>query len=228
MYRKLYFAGDLFDYKHLVGNALLASAIEKKSNNNIKVLLPQNHEQSNHRATQIRNQDLAMVLESDLALFNFDGTDLDSGTVVEFMFAKFLDIPSVILRSDFRNGGDGLKDGDPWNLMATGYPRTSTLIINSMAEYQKQVPNNLNTGIESFIDSIADKIIDSFTVTIGNRMSPLTYAKFKDIKSKYLNAIDSAGESLKIFLKNKWNTDDSIFENVVENLINGKINRGIY
>jgi hypothetical protein len=35
-------------------------------------------------------------------LFLYNGTELDSGTVVEFMFSKFADIPSVIVRTDFR------------------------------------------------------------------------------------------------------------------------------
>jgi len=42
------------------------------------------------------------LLNCDLALFNFDGPELDLGTVVEFLFAKFADIPALILRMDFR------------------------------------------------------------------------------------------------------------------------------
>ena len=72
----------------------------------------------------IRNQDLKQVMACDLALFNFDGTDLDSGTVVEFMMAKVLDIPSVLLRSDFRASGDQEREGDDWNLMCSFYPRS--------------------------------------------------------------------------------------------------------
>lgn len=57
------------------------------------------------KTIDIRNRDIKAVMEADLVFFNFDGTDLDSGTVVEFMIAKMLDIPAVLLRTDCRNGG---------------------------------------------------------------------------------------------------------------------------
>ena len=133
----IYFAGDLFDHKHLTGNALLAGAIEQHSGGRYACVVPQDLEQSTGRAVDIRNQDLKQVMACDLGLFNFDGTDLDSGTVVEFMLAKMLDIPSVILRSDFRSSGDQEKDGDDWNLMCSFYPRVRVVSFNAMAWYQQ-------------------------------------------------------------------------------------------
>ena len=133
----LYFAGDLFDHKHLTGNALLAGAIEEHSGGRYSCVVPQDLEQSTGRAVDIRNQDLKQVMACDLGLFNFDGTDLDSGTVVEFMLAKMLDIPSVVLRSDFRSSGDQEKDGDDWNLMCSFYPRVRVVSFNAMAWYQQ-------------------------------------------------------------------------------------------
>ena len=118
----VYFAGDLFDHKHLAGNELLAGAIDRVSDGRYACVLPQDLEQSSNRMADIRNQDLRQVMACDLGLFNFDGADLDSGTVVEFMMAKFLDIPSVLLRSDFRASGDQERDGDDWNLMCSFYP----------------------------------------------------------------------------------------------------------
>ena len=53
------------------------------------------------------------------------------------MFAKFADIPSVLLRTDFRNGGDQAGVGEPWNLMTSYYPRTATVVIDAMALYQE-------------------------------------------------------------------------------------------
>ena len=120
-----------------MGNAQLASSIERTSEGRYACILPQDLEQTTRRAVDIRNQDLKQVMTCDLALFNFDGTELDSGTVVEFMFAKFLDIPSVILRSDFRASGDQGKDGDDWNLMCSFYPRTRIVQVNAMAWYQQ-------------------------------------------------------------------------------------------
>ncbi len=133
----IYFAGELFDHKHLAGNALLASYIDSGSHGRYRCILPQDLEQRGVSAAEIRDQDLTAVMECDLALFNFDGAELGSGSVVEYMYAKMLDIPSVILRTDFRHGGDQKAGGDPWNLMASFYPRTRILHLDAMAWYQE-------------------------------------------------------------------------------------------
>ncbi len=130
----VYFASELFSAKHLIGNAYLAEAIYERSHGRYLCILPQNLEQRGNTAHSIRDQDIQTLLNCDLGLFNYDGTELDSGTVVEFMFAKFADIPSVILRSDFRQGGD--QRGDPWNLMTSFYPRTVNVIVDSLGTYK--------------------------------------------------------------------------------------------
>lgn len=130
----VYFASELFTSKHLIGNAYLAEAIYEKSHGRFLCVLPQNLEQRATTAHSIRDQDLRTLLECDLGLFNYDGAELDAGTVVEFLFAKFADIPSVILRSDFRQGGD--QRGDPWNLMTSFYPRTTNVILDSLGIYK--------------------------------------------------------------------------------------------
>lgn len=155
----IYFAGDIFDHKHLVGNALLADQIDRQSNGKYHCVLPQDYEQSHDRVVTIRNQDLRMVIESDLGLFNFDGPDLDSGTVVEFVVAKQLDIPSVILRSDFRLAGDQSRHGDNWNLMCSGYPRTETLQVNAMQIYQEASGENLMQRLDAMYSSLAQRLI---------------------------------------------------------------------
>jgi len=132
----VYFAGDLFNHKDLTGNLLLAEAIERESSGRYVCVLPQHLEQSTSRSIDIRNNDLSKIVNADLILVNFDGTELDSGTVIEFLFAKALDVPAVILRSDFRSAGDQER-GDPWNLMCSGYPRTGKLTLNAMALYQE-------------------------------------------------------------------------------------------
>ncbi len=132
----IYFAGQLFDHKHLAGNALLASHIDSGSDGRYRCVLPQDLEQRGVSAAGIRDQDLRAVMECDLALFNFDGSELGSGAVVEYMYAKMLDIPSVILRTDFRGGGDQDAEGDPWNLMVSFYPRTRIMHIDAMQWYQ--------------------------------------------------------------------------------------------
>ncbi len=131
----VYFGSELFSLKHLLGNAYLAEAIHEKSHGRYLCRLPQDFELRGFHPQTIRDQDIRALLECDLALFCFDGTELDSGTVVEFMFAKFADIPAVILRSDIRAAGDQGR-GDPWNLMASFYPRTASLHLDSLIAYR--------------------------------------------------------------------------------------------
>ena len=76
---KYYFAGGLFDHKELIGNKLLADAIAEVSAGRWEALLPQDEEnQLRNDPKSIRDNDFQMVLKSDAALFNFDGTELDS------------------------------------------------------------------------------------------------------------------------------------------------------
>ena len=133
-----YFAGALFCHKELIGNHLLAEAIRNRSNGNYIANLPQKEEnQLRPSPLEIRDNDFRLLLESQLALFNFDGTELDSGTVVEFMAACFLQIPCVLFRTDFRSAGDQNADGEAWNLMCSGYPRTKVRFIGAMESYQR-------------------------------------------------------------------------------------------
>lgn len=134
---KFYFGGELFSSKHLLGNAMLAEAIHVRSQGRYLAVLPQNLEQRDTSPHAIRDQDIRALLACDLGLFNYDGPELDSGTVVEFLFAKFADIPSVLVRTDFRHGGDQEGGGDPWNLMTSFYPRTELVLLNAMELYQR-------------------------------------------------------------------------------------------
>ncbi|MCF3651022.1 nucleoside 2-deoxyribosyltransferase [Synoicihabitans lomoniglobus] len=134
----VYFGGELFDLKHLIGNAYMAEAIYEKSHGKFLCHLPQDFELRGLNPHVIRDQDIMALFEADLAIFNFDGTELDSGTVVEFMMAKFADIPTVILRTDLRAAGDqGSVRHDPWNLMASFYPRTEVVRAASLIDYRK-------------------------------------------------------------------------------------------
>jgi nucleoside 2-deoxyribosyltransferase len=127
----VYFGGELFNLKHLIGNAYLAEAIFEKSHGRYLCELPQDFEPRGTTARAIRDLGLKALFACDLALFSFDGAELDSGTVAEFMFAKFADIPAVILRSDLRRDR-----ADPWNLMASFYPRTATVALDGLAAYK--------------------------------------------------------------------------------------------
>jgi len=138
----VYFAGELFNAKHLAGNAGLAAAIQRHSNGQFVCVLPQTMESREEGAHFIRDEDLEHLICSDIAIFNFDGSEIDSGTVVEFLVAKFADIPALVLRTDFRRGGD--QGQDPWNLMLSFYPRTRTCCLDSMALYKTALAQGLD------------------------------------------------------------------------------------
>lgn len=132
---RVYLAGELFSLKHLIGNAWLAEAIYEKSHGRFRCVLPQDFVELRGRSpAAIRDHNLRALVGCDLALFHFDGTDLDSGTVVEFMVAKFADLPSVLLRTDIRQSGDARQA--PWNVMARYFPRTTEVIAPSLSEYR--------------------------------------------------------------------------------------------
>lgn len=158
----IYWAGALFNHKELIGNKMLAKAIENISNGRYSVRLPQDFQTSpSATAVDIRNADLMELVQCDALLANFDGADLDSGTVVEFYVAKALDMPTALLRTDFRNSGDA--DGIPWNLMCAGWPRTETIWINSLADYHRLNlnDNNFQDITKKWHNEMAVKIIQS-------------------------------------------------------------------
>jgi len=129
----VFFGGELFNLKHIIGNAYLAEAIYEKSHGRYLCALPQDFDPRGTAARTIRDHNIRSLVGCDLALFNFDGPDLDSGTVAEFMFAKFADIPSVVLRSDRRGaGGRSLQ----WNLMLNYFPRTVVVTLDGLAAYK--------------------------------------------------------------------------------------------
>ena len=158
---RVYFAGDIFNHKDLVGNLLLADAIKSVSDGRYNCILPQNLEQTTGRSVDIRNQDLLEVMRADLLILNFDGTELDSGTVVEFLYAKSLDVPCVVLRTDFRSGGDEEIGGNPWNLMCSGYPRTEVMTLNGMAWYQEAYlgSDTTKTALDRLYQKLAGEVI---------------------------------------------------------------------
>src|SRR3984893_16715943 len=160
----VYFAGELFSLKHLVGNAALADAIAKLSGGRFACVLPQTLEDRAMIAHEIRDQDIVALAGCNLAVFNFDGPELDSGTVAEFMLAKFADIPSLLLRTDFRRGGD--QGVDPWNLMMSFYPRTKTLCLNSLEIYKLGLAKGLTPMLsgQSLVEKVAGATVKELEI----------------------------------------------------------------
>jgi nucleoside 2-deoxyribosyltransferase len=130
----IYSAGGLFTQDELATNVMIKEAVWRLSNGKFQIFLPQSREiqeldQPNIEAF-IRNTDLLEVVKADILLARFDGLQLDSGTVVEYMLAKFLGKPTVILRSDFRSAFS-LPECGPYNLMVKNWPRTVDIHLHS-------------------------------------------------------------------------------------------------
>ncbi|RMZ85419.1 hypothetical protein DV737_g798, partial [Chaetothyriales sp. CBS 132003] len=172
-----YHGGPLFTLAELHSNRQLSSRIQALSsqssaaNANAATFipkLPQDLEPRSLHPHSIRDSDLLALLSCDLALFTYDGPELDSGTVVEYMVAKFADVPSVILRTDIRGAGDQQGAGggggdesdeateeerDAWNLMSSFWPRTKVVRVDSMAVFK-------STGSsEKVLEVVAEKCV---------------------------------------------------------------------
>ena len=182
----VYFAGELFSGKHLLGNATLAEAVAKASNLQFVCVLPQTFEPRSLGPRGIRDEDLVNLVSCDLAIFNFDGGEVDSGTVVEFLFAKFADIPSLLLRTDFRRAGDA--GDDPWNLMMSFYPRTRALCLNSMEIYGLSIRKGSNPvrAAQNMIEAIADSVVRELKILAESK--PILPAELNEPVYRWLGA----------------------------------------
>jgi nucleoside 2-deoxyribosyltransferase len=171
---RYYLGGELFSLKHLLGNVALAQAIQRVSEGKYEAVLPQDAEITKKRGKAIRDVDILSLLSCDVALFHFDGTELDSGTVVEFMFAKFSDIPAVLLRTDFRKAGDSPQD--PWNLMLSDYPRTQKVILHGLEVYQaarstvqgSEAESTRRATAQFALDGVASRVVEAFDQVLSS------------------------------------------------------------
>ncbi len=164
----VYLAGELFDLKHIAGNALLSESLSAVSSGRYRPVLPQDLELPSLEAKVIRDIDYAALLGCDAAIFQFDGSDLDSGTVAEFMTAKFADIPSVLLRTDFRRSGD--RNPNPWNLMCDSFPRTESVVVDTMILYSKEMEKGWMLGSEVtkvVAYQVAAQLVEKLDTAIG-------------------------------------------------------------
>jgi len=134
----VYAAGGLFSLHELAANVSIKEAVWRLSGGTFQLVLPQSKElrdlERRDLAATIRNLDLLQVVQADLILARFDGLELDAGTVVEYMMAKCLGKPAVILRSDYRHLSDEHLES-PYNLMAKNWPRTVEVYVASTLGY---------------------------------------------------------------------------------------------
>ena len=214
---KIYFAGDLFDHKDLAGNMLFAAAVEKYSDHRYQIMLPQNGEcEVFERTSQsIRDADFQLLFDCDLIVANFDGPDLDSGTVVEFCFAKMIDMPAILLRTDFRDSGDNtLPDGEPWNLMCSHYPRTRVLSINAMELYHQYRNSDVSVFLENYYAALAKQLINELDKVI----KVPSWLKRDDLLNQFQAVLNAVGGSVA----------DRFPEAERTQLIERKISTGLY
>ena len=134
----VYAAGGIFTQHDLATNVFIKDSVWRQSDGKFELVLPQSKELREldrpDIAAYIRNVDLAYVVKSDLLLARFDGLELDAGTIIEFMLAKFLGKPTVILRCDSRRlGGESLDE--PYNLMVRNWPRTTEVHYDSLIKF---------------------------------------------------------------------------------------------
>ena len=209
MTKKIYFAGGLFDHKELAGNMLLAKKIEQLSAGRYQVMLPQDFESAQTDATSVRNNDYKLLMACDLIVANFDGVELDSGTVAEFCCAKMLDLPAVLFRTDFRNGVERPGAVVPWNLMISAYPRTVNLIINGMDELVRHDRN-----LEKYHSSIAEQIIAAMDEVVAMQ----SLLPKEDLLSHYKRTLQLLGGGMSGLF-----TDEEL-----QTLIAEKVQNGIY
>lgn len=205
----IYFAGDLFDHKHLTGNKVLADQIELLSNKTYTCTLPQEWEGSLRSGSNFRidtrNRDIRAVAQADLVLFNFDGPDLDSGTVVEFIIAKMLDIPAVLLRTDCRNGAHF---GYDWNLMVDNYPRCLILKHPALLMSNQMELNQMH-------QTIAQSVISAFESV---RQEQSLLSSYDEIMSGYKYVIKMCGAGL----------ENDLSSAALDKIISSKIAKKMY
>ncbi len=104
---RVYFAGPLFTQAERDWNRRIASRLGALGHD---VFLPQDevHNLASLRADAVFALDVGGVRSADAMVAVLDGADADSGTSFECGLAYALGIPIVVLRTDFRGGGDAL------------------------------------------------------------------------------------------------------------------------
>jgi len=118
----------------VIGHAYLAEAVYERSHGRYHCRLPQDFDVRGRSPRGLRDLELIQLLECDAAVFTCDGPAPDAGTVAAFLFAKFADLPAVLLRTDLAHGGARARD--PWSPVTSYFPRTVTVSSSSLADYR--------------------------------------------------------------------------------------------
>ena len=189
-----YFAGSLFSAQELLGNQLLAEAINNASNGLLRVDLPQDMStQETGHALSIRSADYLGMIQRDVVLANMNGPELDSGTVAEYVVASMLGMPRVQWRTDFRNVGDVRSDFPPgitvkktdvvpYNLMLS-HDESVTVLVNSIEIYK--APG----GSTEFLKTLASAALKGIQLALSKTViaAPDDYALWKKPLADYMS-----------------------------------------
>jgi nucleoside 2-deoxyribosyltransferase len=141
----VYAAGGLFTQHELAMNVLIKEAVWRLSDGRFQLFLPQSRELREldrpDVEAYIRNDDLLQVVKADIVIARFDGLELDSGTVVEFIVAKSLGKPTVILPS-IKRSSIKRRDTVPGVVLTNCSQRTSWMKLSR--DYGKTVRYNVH------------------------------------------------------------------------------------
>lgn len=149
---RLYFAGPLFTQAERLWNERLAAALARAGHD---VFLPQTEVKAiaTLEADAIFQIDVDGVRSAEAVVAVMDGADPDSGTSFECGLAYALGIPIVLVRTDFRAGGDAL----PGQKIAT---------INLMLSQAASVVVNLPDPGTTF-DEVAEALLNALFLVPG-------------------------------------------------------------
>ncbi len=213
----VYWAGSLFNQKDLTGNLLLAKQVEEVSRGRYAVVLPQEREGSFFDAYEMRDSNYWNLIQCDAVIANFDGNDLDSGTVMEFAAAKMFDMPTVLLRTDFRYCADHGASADPWNLMCSHFPRTRVVLTDSMRDLHFMMRSSSKLdALKKFHQDIAEKTVEALELMLEAK--PVAGTTFEEVSAHYRKAMQCLGGRL----------SRQITDSEFETMIRRKLRNGIY
>lgn len=144
----VFLSGELFTQHDLATNVSIKEAVWRLSHGRYQLVLPQSKELRQldlpNLPAYLRNEDLYLLVQAEAVIARFDGPELDSGTVVEFMVAKMLAKPTIILRTDSRHlTSQGLDD--PYNLMLRNWPRTVEVHVDALSNYINMITEEKET-----------------------------------------------------------------------------------
>lgn len=99
----IYLAGSLFTSAEQQWNSSLANNLRA---HRYDVLLPQEFCEDLESPRMIATACLTQLRLSSIIVVNCDGSDMDSGTAMEFGYAIAINKTSIAYRTDFRRAGD--------------------------------------------------------------------------------------------------------------------------